>query len=273
MRPCSLRPLRKAGYRRQWEPLILRTRLHHRLYLNWALPADGLVPPPEPLRYERHLVEGDEEYVFASAVFVRLEGLHWPRMPLFRLSYPQLNLRLYVRDGDGAPSVLFRRILVPAWVVPAARWLGRQPATAARMSYPDAAPGVPGPEELRWRVRSGGGLEVAAVPGGPAQQGGPRLGSWAESVAYFRERPRGYTRVGESLRRIALSKESEEEGSVCPVRVEVAEAGLLERELGGGGRVDWARPHSAFLCSSLPVELELVRERESPVAGRVPATG
>jgi hypothetical protein len=113
--------------------MILRTLVRDCLFLNWALPAQLLPSPPVPLRYDTLRAQG-EDWVFASAVLFRQVGLRLPHFPLVRLSYPQFNFRVYVLDGEGVPSVLFWRMLVPTWVVPGARLLGRQPVGRARLS-------------------------------------------------------------------------------------------------------------------------------------------
>lgn len=257
-----------AGYLGQ-RPLILRTRLRDCLYLNWALPARVLGTPPDPLRYERHLWRG-EDHVFASAVLVRLERLHFPGLRRLRLSYPQLNLRLYVLDGEDVPSVLFRRMFVPLWVLPAARLIARHPASPAWLAYPRTGHAATAAGERRWRVRGAGGLEVSVRPGGPELGEGPNLGRWEETVAYFQQRPRGYAVAGGRLRQVRLDQA---ESQACPVRVEELEGGLLERLLDDGELEAWPRLHSAWLSPEIAAELELLPRREAPVARQVPAPG
>ena len=109
----------------------LRTLLRDALYLNWALPAAAVPPPPPPLAYELHS-EGGREWVFASALLFRQQGLHLPALPFARVSYPQANVRLYILDGERMPAVLFRSMLVPAWVSPAAPMPITFPTTSCR---------------------------------------------------------------------------------------------------------------------------------------------
>src|SRR6187401_35517 len=97
----------------------LRSRIHECLCLNWAVPATDLPAPPESLTYELHPFDGTD-YVLVSALLFRHQEVRLETMPLLRLSFPQLNLRLYVVDPEGVPAVLFAAILVPAWVVPGA---------------------------------------------------------------------------------------------------------------------------------------------------------
>jgi hypothetical protein len=226
----------------------LRTLVRDCLYLNWALPVEALPAPPAPLRYEIHPWQG-HRYAFASALLFRQAGLHLAALPVPRLSYPQFNLRLYVLDGEGVPSVLFRRMLVPAWAVPGA-WLARQPAAAGRFSYPQPA-GADGGGTWRWRVSEGEAFEVEAKPASPAVGEGPRFSSWDAAVHYFRCRNRGYSETGSGLRRIDTEQR---ETPVWPLQARVAEAGLLERLL---SFEPWPEIHSAFLCPEVPFVFEL----------------
>lgn len=240
----------------------LRTVVRDCLYLNWALPAELLAPPPPPLRYEIHDWQG-VRHAFASALLFRQEGLRLAALPLVRLSHPQLNLRLYVLDGDGVPSVLFRRMVMPAWAVPGA-WLTHQPVAAGRFAYPRCADGD-GAGQWSWRVSSGGAFAVEARTAAPAVGEGPRFPSWEATVRYFRERTRGYSARAGGLSRI----ETEPcESAVWPLSARVAETGLLQRLL---AVEPWPELHSAFLCPEMPFVFELAREERRTLA-RPPAT-
>src|SRR6478609_4577440 len=172
---------------------MLRTTVRDCLYLNWAFPAEALPQPPAPLRYQRHSWQG-REYVFASALLFHQDALHFTALPSLKLGYPQLNIRFYVLDDEGIPSVLFRRMLMPAWVAPGVRLITHQPAARAR-------------------------LEVKAWMDSPAVGEGPRLGSWEESVRYFQERPRGYALASGELQRI--SSPTHPAVPIWPLRAEV----------------------------------------------------
>lgn len=250
----------------------LRTRVIDGLYLNWALPAAALPEPPAPLRYERHAWEGGDR-VFASALLFRQRGLHLPLVPFVRVSYPQFNLRLYVVDGDGVPAVLFHTVLVPGWVVPAARAVGQLPAAAAQLRYPAPSRRQPA-ARWSWRVRRGGGaLRVEARPGSAAAGEGPRLGSWEDTVRYFRERDRGYAEVEGALRRVEAEQPRV---AVVPVVAEVTETGLLAEclPLGGAGdvgaAVGWPPLHSAWLCPETPLTFALSGAPKIELAPRMP---
>ncbi len=247
--------------------MILRTVVRDCLQLNWALPERAVPAAPEPLRYEVHEWDG-ERWVFASALLFRHERLRLESLPAIRLSYPQFNLQLCVTDGDGRPAMLFRSVLVPAWVVPAARWIGRQPAASAHFAYP--APIEPEADpEWRWSVDRGRRLQVAARPGAPAPAEGPCIGGWEACVGYFRSRRRGYVRTPGGLRRLETSQPKTD---VVPLAVEVEERDLLDDilSLSDGG---WPTLHSAWLCPEVPYVFEILADLEPSLVRRVPAPG
>lgn len=251
----------------------LQTLARDCLYLNWALPLEAAPRLPEPLRYEVHGWEG-RDHVFASALLFQLDGLHLTALPFLRITYPQMNLRLYVRDGDGVPSVLFLRMLVPLWVVPVSRLLARQPAQAARLVFPSPSRGGEGEREEGgwfWSIRRRGALHVVARLDSPQVHHGPSLGSWDDTVGYFRHRNRGYVLVANRLRSIKTFHPSIE---LWPLAVEVPRAGLVARCLDRAPADLWQHPHSAWLCPQIPFRFELSKARRLQLAGRqVPAPG
>ncbi len=238
--------------------MVLRTTVRDCLFLNWALPASVLPPLPEPLRYELHPADG-AEWGFASALLFFQERLRLRALPFVKLSFPQLNLRYLVTDDDGLPAVLFRRMLVPAWVVPAARLIGRQPVRPARLAFPHPSEDL---EVARWSwsVGGSGGLAVAAERGAPRPGPGPRFSSWDETVRYFRERRRGYAEVGGGLRRIETSQPRIE---VWPVRAELHRGGNARPGPGARRRRAPAQP-GAPLFLALPRDSPDLPHRSRP---------
>jgi uncharacterized protein DUF2071 len=234
--------------------MLLRTIVRDCLYLNWALPAAALPPPPAPLRYEVHAWRGGD-WVFASALLFYQEGMHVDGIPGFRLSYPQLNLRLYVLDASSVPSVLFLRMLMPAWVVPGVRLVSHQPAARARLDFPRPSRDQ-GNGRWRWSVQGSHPLEVEAWPDSPTVGEGPRLGPWERAIDYFRNRQRGYADGRHGLRRVQTRK-AMEPPAVWPMRAEVFEDGLLPALLPLAGDFPWPPLHSCWLCPEIPFELEL----------------
>jgi len=264
--------------------MMLRMTVRDCLYLNWALPVDKLPEPPAPLRYQLHSWQG-RDYVFASALLFHQDAVHFASLPLLRVGYPQLDLRLCVLDSQGVPSVLFRRMLMPAWVTPGVRLLTHQPASRARLDFPRPSrnPGEGGP--WTWKVERGGSLVVRAWQESPQVADGPRLGNWEQTVRYFHERPHGYTEGSTTLHRI----EAGVPRAACwPLRVELQGDDVLSPwlPLDRNGSLDrtgsppaWPAVHSAWLCPEVPLvfELGLVPQIQmapsvpSPAAGRVAA--
>ena len=229
----------------------LRTKALDCLYLNWALPRETAPELPSPLRYEIHEHQG-QDYVFASTLLFHLSGLRLDTVPFLKLSYPQMNCRVYVLDGEGVPSVLFKRLLVPSWVVVASRALSRQPTAAARFAYPRPSDGRG--DSWSWSVSRGEKLEVSAKLASPGLGPGPKLGSWQATVDYFRRRQRGYVVWKERLRPIATSRASVE---VWPLAVDIGAAGLVAECFSEVDREVWQSPHSAWLCPEIPFRFEL----------------
>jgi hypothetical protein len=232
--------------------MMLRTTVRDCLFLNWALPADALPEPPAPLRYQLHTWQG-RDHVFASALLFHQDAVHLEALPLLKVCYPQLNLRLYVLDGEGMPSVLFRRMLMPGWVAPGVRLITHQPASGARLDFPRPSRG-PGDGPWLWRARSQGWFEVRAWTDSPLVGEGPRLGSWDQAVRYFQERPRGYAQDGGVLHRIEVRHPP---AAVWPLRAEVAGDGMLPRLFRVAPGAPWPRLHSAWLCPEIPYVFEL----------------
>ncbi len=80
----------------------LRMTVRDCLYLNWALPVEGLPEPAPPLRYQLHSWQG-RDWVFASALLFHQDAIQLSALPLLRVGYPQFNLRLCVLDGRASP--------------------------------------------------------------------------------------------------------------------------------------------------------------------------
>ncbi|HVR97668.1 MAG TPA: DUF2071 domain-containing protein [Thermoanaerobaculia bacterium] len=247
--------------------MMLQSVVRDCLYLNWALPKESLPEPPSPLRYQLHTWQGGS-WVFASAVLFYQDSLHLASLPLLRLCYPQLNLRLYVLDDEGAPAVLFRRMLMPAWVAPGVKLMTHQPASRARLDFPRPSLSADGGPWL-WRAKRGGMLEVRAWQGSPLVGEGPRIGSWEETVRYIQERTRGYAEGSGTLHRIDARHRP---AALWPLRAELGAADLLPRllPLRGYNGSGWPQLHSAWLCPQIPFAFELGIVPKVAVAPTVP---
>jgi len=247
--------------------MIFRTAVRDCLYLNWALPATSLQPLAPPLTYDiRGSADGDR--VFVSAALFRLEGLHLRTVPLLKLSHPQFSLRLCVRDADGLPAVLLKSVIIPAWAVPGARLVARQPARWGRLVYPLDAAGGRG--ALRWEVRSGERLAFEVEPGAASAGEGPNLGSWEQTVSYFLRRRRGYFY---SAGRLRVFEATPAETDAVPVRVQIECADLLPECVEVAGLEAWPAPHSAWLCPRQSFVFEVGPVPERALGRSVPAPG
>ncbi len=238
----------------------LMTLARNCLALNWALPLEVAPALPPPLQYEVHRFAG-ADHVFASALLFHLSGLHYKALPFLRLGYPQLSFRLYVMDHHRLPAVLLQRTLVPAWIKPVASLLGRHPTEAARLVFPPPQ-SFPG-ESWHWSVERGLRLEVDAHVSSPQLTNGMRLGSWEETVAYFRHRRRAYAVWHGRLRALDTSHPPAE---VVPLEVDLQDAGLIAECCHGVDEQDLRFPHSTWLSPEIPFSFELSKPLRLPLA-------
>lgn len=249
--------------------MILETALADALYLNWAIPAAALPELPRALRYDLAPGEGGGSFFgFFSLVLFRQVGLHVRGASWLALSYPQANARLYVRDMNGAPAVFLLRQLAPAWVVPIARMVARQPLSGALLDFPGAvAGGLDGAR--RWKGHAGAGFDFVAHAGA-SPSGRPTLGSFSDTSAFFRERSRAYWVRSTSLRSAETKHPT---ADVVPMHVEVVSAAWLESFLPFEPEGSWGAVHSAFLVPEVRLaflfgaEPELVAPAQAAMAG------
>lgn len=242
----------------------LHSRLRECLCLNWAVPVAHLPPAPDSLRYELH-ASGGTDYVLASVLLFRHEDVYPETLPFLRFSFPQLNLRLYVLDAEDMPAVLFRAILVPGWVVPAAVLVGRQPARAARFAHTGEPGSASGSWE--WQVHARAGLHCVATLGSPQAGAGPQIGSWQQTVDYVRLRNRGYALSHGGLKRIETEQPAV---AVSPVSIELRDTELPRVLVGAPS---WPGLHSAWVCPEMRMRFDLVPERALALPRQAPVPG
>jgi hypothetical protein len=246
--------------------MIFRAEIRDCLVLNWALPRSAAPDPPEALRYDvREGVDGP--FVFASTLLCRQSRLELESVPVPWIDAPVAQIHFCTLDEDGVPSVLIRAVMVPRWLAPGAHWVVRQPAKAARMTFPRT---VEGATEWRWEVERRGRLVVDGSLQAPYPGSGPEIGSWEETVAYFRRRAVGYFESFGSLRRLELRRSKSD---VTPVRAEILEDGLVSSCLTGEASKASASLHSAWLSSAMSVSYESDSAKRVRVGSRVPAPG
>ena len=113
-------------------------------------------------------------------------------------------------------------------------------------------------------------LRLTASRAAPETTGGPVIGSWSETVDYFRQRPRGYVLSSGELHPVETTQQPVQ---LWPLRVSVQDPGLVIDSLGISDMPGWPLLHSAWLCPEVPYEFELSTEtlRESLSRAPVPA--
>lgn len=242
--------------------MILRSHVCDCLVLNWALPLDVMPPPPAPLRYEVHSW-GGFEWVFASALLFQHRGVHGAQVPWLRISHSQMNIRLYVLDPEGVPSVFFRRMLVPSWVLPGLRIAVGSVARAARLRLPVSRAALE--PEARWMVEREGRLDVRTRLGGSASCAGPRLGTFERTVQIFHDRTRGYALGSHGLRVVSAVHPSVE---AVPVVAEIDDLSLLERIF--EAPMPFPALHSSWICPEFSIEFDLHPLRVEPLPQALP---
>ena len=230
----------------------LSSVVHDCLYVNWAIPLPERVELPAGFTFDHLQVDGKPHY-FASALLFRQRGLRAVAMPWFPVSHTQANLRLYVRDSEGQPAVLFRAIWVPPWLRPAMRWVAKVPAEAATLDFPHS-PVLPDAKGT-WRISCGNNFVVRTSLGCRLSS---EHGNWHQTVSFFRQRGLGYIEPEEGLRQISAVQP---DADAVPITADVTESDLADHAL--TGQLQGVPVYSAFLCERLPFEFELVAEREA----------
>lgn len=241
----------------------VRTVVRDCLLLHWALPVDQLPEPPPPLRYEACTIDG-EDRALATALLSFHEGLQVAALPILGLSYPQFSFALPVFDEDRVPGLLFEKVLVPAWVLPAARLVARQPVSTARLSFRRPTEEEP-KRPWQWSVEKDGSFVAEAKESSPAD--GPPLGSWKSFIDSLRMRRRGYYRSNGSVRRFETRVL---DGEGWPLCAEVLEADLLAQVAPDVDEATWRKPCSAVLFPQLPLETELAFAPQVSLKQQVP---
>lgn len=245
--------------------MIQQTVIQDCLWLNWAVPEACLPPLPAPLGYDVCRTH-DGNFVFVSALLFRQHGLG-AEMKLPGVSYPQCQLHACARDGDGIACAWVFGMWLPNWLATSVRWVGGRPVRGARLEFPGAGePGVRG-ESWSWSVRRSRQLAVEANLASAPPGAGPSLGSWKETLAYFRRQRLEYFLVRGKWRRFEVERSSE---AAVPVTARVSEDGLVREYLRNG---EDALPglHSSWLLPEVNISFELAAEAEQAALPEAPA--
>ena len=202
--------------------------------------------------------------MFLTALLSLHQGVQVADLPILRLTYPQFNLALPVLGEDRVPGLLFEKVLVPAWVLPAARLVARQPVSTARLSFSRPSEQMD-EERWRWSVEKDGGFAVKARQTSPPD--GPPLGSWKTFIDSLRQRRQGYYRNPKGVRRFETRVLA---GEAWPLAAEVTETALLERTFPDVDGACWRELRSAVLFPELPLETELSLAPQVSLGRQVP---
>ncbi|MCP4203724.1 MAG: hypothetical protein GY769_17540 [bacterium] len=245
--------------------MIFRTVIQDCLWLNWAVPEEALPPPPRPLTYDVcRTREGG--FVFVSAMLFRQHGLG-PGINLPGVSYPQCQLHACALDGDRLECAWVFSMLLPNWLATSVRWVAGRPARGARLDYPAAGdPGRLG-ERWSWSVKRGSRFEVEANLSSPPPGAGPSLGSWKETLAYFRRQRLEYVLVRGKWQRVEVDRRS---ADAVPVRAAVLDDALVTEHLMKEGS-SLPPLHSSWLLPTVKTSFEYAGEGEHSALPEAPA--
>jgi hypothetical protein len=173
-----------------------QSRLSDVLYLNFAVnqeEVERLLPPETTVDSRLH--RGEPWGVFSLVLFrhdpLRPESIGWPQ---FR--FPQVNLRIYVKDSDGTPSVYFKQLYMSSLRAFVTRWYTHQPVTAMTLNFPAR---VHDGGEYRWNLSDRGEGNIAGKVGRDQRISGNLLGlfdSEEDFLQYIRQRPLAYYSAG-----------------------------------------------------------------------------
>jgi uncharacterized protein YqjF (DUF2071 family) len=203
------------------------------LFINWAIEPDvarRLVHPR--LALDTSTDSAGKSMAFASAVCFRVDDVRSSVLPLPRLSFEQVNYRIYVKAED-APSVFFLDMKMNSRMMTALTGFLRVPVSYEDI---DITAKQNGYESLRYVFKSSG-LRAEVAVGGEALISDPMV-----EPAFITQRLVGYAGAGEGVYRIEVDHPLLD---AIPARVDSIEAPRLV-ELGLLTGEQSARPHSAM---------------------------
>lgn len=203
------------------------------LFINWAVDPDAARRFVDPrLELDTVIDSGGKSMAFASAVCFRVDEVRSSVLPLPRLSFEQVNYRIYVKSED-VPSVVFLDMKVNSRMVTTLTSFLRVP-----VSYEDinitAKPA--GSEALRYVLESSG-LHAEVAVGGEAIIPDPAI-----EPPFITQRLAGYAGAGDSVYRIDVQHPLLD---AVPARVDGIKASALV-ELGLLNVEESRRAHSAM---------------------------
>jgi len=166
------------------------------LYLNFAVneeEVDRLLPPETTVDTRLHR---GEPWGFFSLILYRHESLKPGILPWPSFSFPQANLRIYVKDENGTSAVYFKRLYMPGFYGTCARFYAKQPVRTMSMNWPSS---VHQGGEYRWRLSGSGQGNISGKVGEDAGISGDLVNlfnSKSDAVEFFRRRSLAYYSAG-----------------------------------------------------------------------------
>ena len=203
------------------------------LFINWAVDTDAARRFVDSrLELDTVIDSGGKRMAFASAVCFRVDEVRSSVVPLPRLSFEQVNYRIYVKAED-VPSVVFLDMKVNSRMVTTLTSFLGVPVSYADINI---SPKPAGAESLRYVFESSG-LNADVVVGGEAFVPDPAI-----EPLFITHRLVGYARAGESTYKLDVQHPLLD---AIPARVDGIEASTLV-ELGLLTAEESRRPHSAM---------------------------
>lgn len=202
------------------------------LFINWAVDPDDARRFVDPrLEIDTVIDSGGKSMAFASAVCFRVEEVRSSVLPLPRLSFEQVNYRIYVKAED-VPSVVFLDMKVNSRMVTTLTSFLRVP-----VSYEDIHIKAEDDSGSLRYVFESSGLYADVAVGGEAVMPDPAI-----EPPFITHRLAGYAGAGDGMYRIDVQHPLLD---VHPARVAGVEASTLVG-LGLFTVEESRRPHSAM---------------------------
>ncbi|MFB6356028.1 MAG: DUF2071 domain-containing protein [bacterium] len=229
-----------------------KAEIQDALYLNFGVEqeeVDRLVP--SPVQLDTRMYRG-QEWGFFSLILYRYESIQhsWLSWPSF--SYPQANLRLYVKNAFDEPALYFKRMFVPGLYSTLSRWYTGQPISKMSLQFPNRVhPGG----EYRWKLRGRGEGDVQGKVLNQKSFTGDLKNIFdtdREFVDFFRQRGEGFYGVrNDQVSRVQVSADY---GSYYTFRPGEWELGFLAEDLERHSFPEAI--HANFLCPELSFEFD-----------------
>jgi len=227
----------------------LQMTMRDMLFVTWAIePGTARKFVDERLELDTKVIGDGKDAAFVSAVCFHVSDVRSSVMPVPRLSFEQVNYRLYVKAG-GVPAVYFFEMNVNSRMVT---------ALTSFLSVPihyddiDISTSTAHSRELNYNVQSSG-LRAAALIASPGnEEPDDKI-----PADFFTQRLIGYMGTGNGMFRISVQQPGLDAVSARPQIVQAAsleQLGLLAREESG-------KPYSVLYVSKALFEADTpVRE-------------